>query len=141
MAYRDIYYTGGDLSEYTVPAGHYFMLGDNTQDSSDGREWKFTRLELPSNGASRLVVGNTRRDDDDAWQANPWRRNGLEGPTIRFRDVFGEVHWIDGARIPYASPPTENHPYVPRRLIQGRAVLVFWPWSPKLGVYRWKWVR
>jgi signal peptidase I len=142
MAYRDIYYTGGDLSEYSVPADEYFMLGDNTQDSSDGREWKLTRLELPApDGTADLVAGNTRRDDGDPWQANPWRTNGLGGPMVRFRDVFGEVHWLPGNQIPYASPPSENVSFVPRRLIQGRAVLVFWPWSPKLGLYRWKWIR
>jgi hypothetical protein len=142
MAYRDIYYTGGDLTEYSVPAGEYFMLGDNTQDSSDGREWKLTRLELPApDGTADLVVGNTRRDDGNPWQANPWRTNGLDGPMVRFRDVFGEVHWLPGNQIPYASPPSENVSFVPRRLVQGRAVLVFWPWSPKLGLYRLKWIR
>jgi signal peptidase I len=145
MAYRDIYYTGGDLAEYSVPAGHYFMLGDNTQDSSDGREWKVTRLDWPvsdSPGAGvEVVTGSTRRDDQRPWQANPWRRNGLEGPMIRFRDVYGEVRWLRGAQIPYASPPSENVPFVPRRLVQGRALAVFWPWSPRLGVYRWKWIH
>jgi len=142
MVYRDIYYTGGDLNEYRVPAGSYFMLGDNTQDSSDSREWKLTRLEIEDeHGAPLVVEGNTRRDDDDAWQENPWRGNGLAGPKVRFRDVFGEVRWLDGRRIPYASPPTVNAPFVPRRLIQGRAVAVFWPWAPRLGVYRFKWVR
>jgi hypothetical protein len=51
------------------------------------------------------------------------------------------VRWLPGAQIPYASPPSENVPYVARRLVQGRALAVFWPWSPRLGVYRWKWIR
>ena len=145
MAYRDIYYTGGDLSEYEIPAGHYFMLGDNTQDSSDSREWKFARLEpeLRSDDTEgKIIVGNSRRDDDP-WQKNPWRSGYSEenGPLIRFRDMYGEVWWFEGPGIPYADPSTENSPYVPRRLIQGRALSVFWPLSPRLGLYRWKWIH
>jgi len=143
MARRDIYYTDGDLNEYNVPEGSYFMLGDNTQDSSDGREWKLARLEhrTPS-GEFEVMSGNARRDDDP-WQQNPWLgRIGDEGePRVRFRDLFGETWWLDGPGVPYADPPSENAPFVPRRLIQGRALAVFWPLSPRLGVYRWKWVH
>lgn len=143
MAYRDIYYTDGDLTEYNVPEGQYFMLGDNTQDSSDGREWKLARIEhaLPE-GGFEVLSGNSRRDDDP-WQQNPWRgRAGYEtGPRVRFRDVFGETWWLDGPGVPFANPPSENAPFVPRHLIQGRALAVFWPLSPRLGVYRWKWIH
>jgi signal peptidase I len=143
MAYRDIYYTEGDLNEYNVPEGHYFMLGDNTQDSSDGREWKLARLERPTPGGGFEVLSGNARRDDDAWQQNPWQgRSGDEQlARVRFRDLFGETWWLEGPGVPYADPPAENAPYVPRRLIQGRALAVFWPLSPRLGVYRWKWVR
>ncbi len=143
MAYRDIYYTGGDLTEYNVPEGHYFMLGDNTQDSSDGREWKLARLERElEHGGVEVLEGNSRRADDP-WQQNPWQgRVGLEGtPHVRFLDVFGEAWWLSGPGIPYADPPARNAPFVPRRMIQGRALAVFWPLSPRLGLYRWKWIH
>lgn len=31
----------GDFEEVTVPAGHYLMIGDNRDNSADGREWGF----------------------------------------------------------------------------------------------------
>src|SRR6185436_8129133 len=37
--YRDIFYTpGAHGREMKIPPGHYVMLGDNTQNSSDSRE-------------------------------------------------------------------------------------------------------
>ncbi len=141
MAYRDIYYTGG--GEYHIPAGHYFMLGDNTQDSSDSREWKYARLLIEDeSGEEQVVVGNFRKDPD-LWQRNPVLvgAGDPEGSMVRFRDRYGEPYWLRARGYPWASPSNEPAPFVPRRMIQGRALAVFWPMVPRLGVYRLKWIH
>lgn len=145
MALRDIYYTGGDEPFYDVPAGHYFMLGDNTQDSSDSREWRFGRYVVsdPETGEERILRANLRNDARDPWEANPSTvgRGDPEGPFTRLVDEYGEAHWFYGTYPRHAATPVEAQPFVPRRLLQGRALAVFWPLHPRLGVYRWKWIR
>lgn len=83
------------------------------------------------------------RGGDDPWQRNPWQpRYSLDDSSlVRFRDVYGEVWWFDGPGVPYADPPTRSEPYVPRRLVSGRALAVFWPLAPWKGLYRLKWIH
>jgi hypothetical protein len=135
---RDIYYTTSNAKAefWSIPAGSYFCLGDNTQDSSDGREWSFVRYAIDdSSGAGRIVRGNSRRGE------NPIKTGFGEedGPKLRLRDEFGETHWFRQDESNPLSP--EEAPFVPRRLIQGRAVAVFWPLDPFAKIYRWKWVH
>ena len=42
---RDLYYTTPLSDPFVVEDGHYFVLGDNTQDSSDSREWRHVVFE------------------------------------------------------------------------------------------------
>lgn len=135
--YRDIYYSS-DLreSQFKIPPGHYVMLGDNTQDSSDSRDWMFGRFRWPGPGSEGEVVrGNLRGDND-----NPQEVAGEpEGPRVFFRDEWGDRHTFFSRDATRLEP--EPAPFVPRELITGRAVAVFWPFVPSLGVYRLKWVN
>jgi len=131
--YRDIYYTeDGKQSRFEIPPGHYVMLGDNTQDSSDSRFWTLVTHGPDPDGPQ--VRGN--------WfpPQNPVTIPGdPRGPRIFLRDEWGELHtWITSQA---AAPSFEEVPLVPRDLIVGRAVLVFWPFKPSLGVWRLKWIR
>lgn len=135
--FRDIYYTTArqKYHRWTIPAGHYVMLGDNTQDSSDGRDWSLSRYALPDGAGGEVVVRGNQRS-----QENPLRALGPDGEsTLYFRDELGEL-WVFPQR---ESRRLETEPMslVPRELIRGRAVLVVWPIVPSLDVYRIQWVR
>ena len=144
---RDIHYTPGNKAEeYVIPEGHYLMLGDNTQDSSDSREWTFVRY-LPSGateGEGELLRGNFRQtqnpfqDGAITWLDDEWgERHAL---SVQGVPKLGSVpEWIDP--IPARQVPPETAPFVPRELITGRAIAVFWPINPLKDLYRFKWVR
>jgi len=129
--YRDIYYTSNGTRTIQVPEGEYFMLGDNTQESCDSREWRYSVLSLEE-GELR---GNMRRGE------NP-RLVGIgdpEGPTTHFVDEWGEPHWLKNEDI--LARRVEASPFVPREMIQGKAVAVFWPLDPRRDIFRLKWVN
>ncbi len=135
MVDRDIYYTGarhGSSWEVEIPERSYVMLGDNTLDSADSRDWESVRMEFPGSGERVSQRGNFRGNDE-----NPTRNRAL-GLT-RFRDEWGEEHWFPTAeeRQSLQSP----QPLVPRELIQGRALAVFWPIKPQLGLWRLGWLH
>ena len=136
MVHRDIYYTtlGTRETEWYVPADHYVMLGDNTQDSSDSREWSLARLEWP--GVEGVLRGNNLQNK------NPFTvLHGPGGAVTWFRDEWGELRFAPAAAVAKASPPVENAPFVPRELVTGRALVVFWPFKWDLGIWRLEWIH
>ena len=145
---RDIYYTPGRRGRdtWTIPPGHYFMLGDNTQDSSDSREWTFWNMAWSDgDGGLEQARGNWHpyQRGSNPLEANPLREPTLEGRTTWFTDEWGETHLFASDLEQPRDPETASSeaPLVPRELITGRALLVFWPLSPGLRLWRLTWVR
>ncbi|MCZ6598819.1 MAG: signal peptidase I [Planctomycetota bacterium] len=143
MVYRDIYYLATKESEYFIPEGMYFMLGDNTQDSSDSREWVFDCYAVSGDDGTSEVVRGSLRKDPDLWQANPAVIDigNPEGALVRLEDQWGEAHWFRRGDPTWSKLKPEESPFVPRSLILGRALAVFWPLNPRQGIYRLKWIH
>ncbi|MBI4881445.1 MAG: hypothetical protein HY812_17550, partial [Planctomycetes bacterium] len=120
---RDIHYTTpghGGRQQLDVPEDSLLALGDNTQNSSDGRVW-----------AAQVV---TLRDG-----TRVWREKHDLGDVREFVDIHGERH-----RTPFGEEPvvrddfSDRFHFVPRRLLLGKAIAVFWPIYPH---FRWKLIR
>ncbi|MEM9380804.1 MAG: signal peptidase I [Planctomycetota bacterium] len=144
--WRDIYYTTDPtrqkVTRWQIPPGNYVVLGDNSQDSSDGRDWTLARFRLgeENDATAPIVRGNQREGMVVRPDTNPlFLPSKRAAETIFFRDELGERHVFDADEVTRLDD--ESAALVPRDLIRGRAVLVVWPLAPRRGVYRWKWVR
>ena len=138
---RDVHYVLGRaaVDSWEVPAGHYFVLGDNTQASLDSRAWRLSGFEITS-GPRRgeTIFGQLLPGENPSTSfAGPLAQT--EGPERYFRDQWGERHRLQpGWAIPIA--PREA-PFIPRDHMLGRAFAVVWPISRELGLQRPKWVH
>ena len=61
------------------------------------------------------------------------------GPLTYLVDEWGERHWYARDEVERRSP--QPAPFVPRKMIQGKALAVFWPLDPRRGIWRFKWVN
>jgi len=169
---RDLHYKLGTLTKgvpIEVPAGHYFMMGDNPEQSADAREWRAITVAVDdedmlvdpaTHPQARRLVGN--------WRPKPLSTpvDADENPVlvpkrdaVVFTDDLGEVHvlhgqpnlhpvekaygeagvWFAGAQGPW-QPPMHRVQFVPREHVLGRPVLNFWPIWP-FGPMRFGFIR
>jgi signal peptidase I len=146
--FRDIFYKPGpSAAEWTIPDEHYFMLGDNTQDSSDSRFWSWSPLAWEGPGSEGEPLRGNRRQAPPGVSAphdqNPVRHATFGEMHTWFRDEWGELHVFPTAdEEPQAGGLSgQSAPFVHRELIGGRALLVFWPLKPWQGITRLKWIH
>lgn len=145
--WRDVYYTARGTAEWTIPDASYVMLGDNTQDSSDSREWRLEGFALVDafEGENGVLRGNQRKGENPIQLATR--------DQMFFVDEWGQRHWMakDVGRASSDSNPDgfvevtslgdEGAPFVGREMITGRAIAVFWPIRPLAGIVRLEWVH
>ena len=147
--FRDVFYTTAHatMSSWSIPDDSYVMLGDNTQDSADSREWQLARFQLSApgeaaasslegpSGDATILRGNLRGRNENPHKVT----GGPDGTEVFFRDEWGERHHFLANESRTLAP--ERTPFVPRELITGRALLVFWPLMPTESIYRLQWIR
>ncbi|MEQ8763167.1 MAG: signal peptidase I [Planctomycetota bacterium] len=125
--YRDVYYLRDsstlreDPGHFEVPEGHYFAMGDNTQNSKDGRRWETVTLILKDGTRIRGdYIPRNEETPPSEWNPMPI------GAQQRIIDVFGESHLVDNDQI-VGEPVIETAAYIPERFLLGQAFFVFWP--------------
>jgi signal peptidase I len=113
---RDLHYTrsGTDIKQdeiIRVPAGHFFMMGDNTLGSADSRAWKSIRIGFDEEGrivdpkknpSAKVIRGNKRPrplkepplSDDNPF---PCIKDGKD--WVAFGDYLGEMYRLK-AKVP-----------------------------------------
>ncbi len=138
QVYRDIYYRRGNCSgmrhfSWDIPRGSYFFLGDNSPSSKDSREW--VRMEIETKDGE-VYEGDAEAIPDPENLSvridNPWREDQLgdaSGSRWRFLDRFGNIHDLGQGARPWKRLKRTCFPFVPRKLILGRALVVFLPWE------------
>jgi hypothetical protein len=138
--WRDIHYLadgnwshGARSAVYTVPDGEFMVLGDNTQNSWDCRQWEEGTVTLTD---GRTITGNYFSAFLHSSDSNP----DNDGGDVHFRNVYGQEYVYPRASMKGDFEVDQIHSF-PERMLLGKALAVFWPVPPFAPTWRLKWVR
>lgn len=144
---RDLHYANQVQNEtfvsVQIPENHYFMLGDNSVDSVDGRFWKqrMVSIHSPQLGDLKLTGGMMTSGAQPSENPRPGRSSDGKIEGRIFRDIYGEEYAYreDEGRLASTIPTACQT--VARDAFVGRAFALFWPVPPVSPVLRVGWIR
>ena len=139
--WRDIHYLPprqGAAPVFDIPEGYYFMMGDNTQNSLDSRDWVAEVLTVDGEDGPVELRGDSMASGADPRFDNPRWSRGEDGERewMTFRDEFGGLHVLSTDEVADSESRRVAWPLVPRNYVLGRALAVFQPIPPFAPVVR-----
>jgi len=132
---RDLQYTQRGGGRWDIPAGCYFMLGDNTTASRDSREWQGKVFRLKDGREYVCDQSDIRLDDD---RSAPSVRVTPDGAAYELWDSYGAHRIVAKSDLVGGAYKTEPQPFVRREDLVGRAFFIFFPlksegtWRPRI---------
>jgi len=133
---RDVHYRGKGRPRVDIPEDHFFVLGDNTDNSQDSRLWKLMVTRVRDENGEIVTYEWDRDQKVDDISQRPERTRDEQVVMDRFGI------WRKWARSDQVGVDTDRDaPFIPKQNMIGKAFFVFWPMNPFTDQFRLKFIR